>query len=237
MAKDDFFEEEKTVDENQPQEQSQQEELIKLGDKEYSQEQLQKLVGLGEIGEELEEKWKTKIDRVYPEFTKARQEVEYWKAQASQRQEEETQRKINQGQQLTQEEIKKQALQQAAELGLMSRDETISTIQNFIQGYTLLNDVNNHLTQMEEDGNPATTSEALLAYMDENGVKDPKKAYKLMFEDELDKIREQKIKSLKPEGLYTQSQSSAGGKQPEPIKVTKDNLEDVLRAQLRGGGQ
>ena len=42
-------------------------EVIKLGEKEYSQEELSKLVGLGEQAVELETKWDTKLDRLMPE--------------------------------------------------------------------------------------------------------------------------------------------------------------------------
>ena len=45
---------------------------IKVGEKEYTPEQLQALVSLGEIGQEMESKWNTKIDKVYPEFSKVK---------------------------------------------------------------------------------------------------------------------------------------------------------------------
>src|SRR3990167_6033242 len=51
-------------------------EKVKVGEKEYTQDELSHLVGLGEVGAELESKWNTKIDRLYPEFTKATQERE-----------------------------------------------------------------------------------------------------------------------------------------------------------------
>ena len=68
MADDFFLEEPKTEEaETEP-------EKIKLGEKEYTQDELSKLVGLGETANELETKWNTKIDRLYPEYTKATQE-------------------------------------------------------------------------------------------------------------------------------------------------------------------
>src|SRR5258707_5967074 len=47
---------------------SQEVEKINLGGEEYTQEELTKLVGLGKIGLEAEQKYKTRLDRVWPEF-------------------------------------------------------------------------------------------------------------------------------------------------------------------------
>src|ERR1700756_2913716 len=64
---------------------------FKLGEKEYSQDDLSRLVGLGEIAAEAEEKYKTKIDRVWPEFTKLSQAKSDWE-----RQKQELESKVNQ---------------------------------------------------------------------------------------------------------------------------------------------
>src|SRR3990167_6585037 len=103
-AKQDFFAEEDAQDE-QPE--SQEPEKVKIGEKEYSQEDLAKLVGDGEKVAELEGKWNTKIDKLYPEYTKSRQEL----ADLKKQQEEaiakaklEIEQKAQQGQQLSPEE-------------------------------------------------------------------------------------------------------------------------------------
>ena len=48
---------------------------IKVGEREYSESELADLVKMGELGREVEEKYNTKLDRVYPEFTKKSQRV------------------------------------------------------------------------------------------------------------------------------------------------------------------
>src|SRR5258708_40356501 len=62
-------------EDNQQPEDNQLPEAIRLGDKAYTQEELQSLVGLGEQARDLEGKWNTKIDRLMPEYTKTRQEM------------------------------------------------------------------------------------------------------------------------------------------------------------------
>ena len=66
MADTDFFDKpEEKVDE--PKEEEKQEEAkVKVGEKEYTQDELSKLVGLGEIGAEAEEKFNVKLDKVWP---------------------------------------------------------------------------------------------------------------------------------------------------------------------------
>ena len=70
---DDFYKDEEVTEEVENKEEP---ETIKVGDKEYTQDELQKIVGLGEIGLEAEEKYKTKIDRVWPEYTKGQQRLQ-----------------------------------------------------------------------------------------------------------------------------------------------------------------
>ena len=57
-----------------------------------------------------------------------------------------------------------------------------------------------------------------------------------MFETELDKIKEQKLKSIKPGAFQTTEGSTAGSKKPEPVKVTRDNISELLNATLNRSG-
>ena len=80
MAKKDEFLEKEDVEEN-PEETTEEPaaekeaEKVKLGEEEYTKEELDRFVKLGKIGVEAEEKFDTKIDKVWPEFTKTRQEL------------------------------------------------------------------------------------------------------------------------------------------------------------------
>ena len=65
--------------------------------------------------------------------------------------------------------------------------------------------------------------------MDENGIKNPNSAYKLMFEPELKEWEKKQINTLRKPGLETDGSSVAGSKAPNPVKVTKDNITELLR--------
>ncbi len=70
--------------------------------------------------------------------------------------------------------------------------------------------------------------------MAETGIKNPQKAYKDMFEDELDAIKEKKLAEIKPQGMITTNGSQAGGKQPAPVKITRANLTSLVQQALGG---
>jgi len=83
--------------------------------------------------------------------------------------------------------------------------------------------------EAKEVGKPKTTREELLGYMDENGIKNPNSAYKLMFEDELKSWEKSQVDSLRKPGLETDGSSVAGSKAPNPVKVTKDNITEEIK--------
>ena len=104
---DNIFEEKK--DEQETQEaKGPEEEKIKLGDKEYTQEELSQLVGLGEFAKEVETKQNRKLDKIYPDYVKATQRL----SELEKELEETKATKVPQGEgtELTPEQIKEQAL-------------------------------------------------------------------------------------------------------------------------------
>jgi hypothetical protein len=218
MADKDFFEEEKVEEVEEPQK-------IKVGEKEYDQADLEKLVGLGEIGRELEEKWKTPIDRVYPEFTKSRQALS-----DREREIEELKSKVPQVQsngQLT-EDQKRLALEQLENLGVGPKafaEQQRSIVREELAARDLLDDANYVVTSTAEAGFPKTDPQALLNHMAETGIRSPQKAYNDMYAEELDKIKEEKLATLKPSGMVTTSSSTAGSKQPSPNQTPKNREE------------
>jgi hypothetical protein len=232
MADKDFFEEEKVEEVQEPLK-------IKVGEKEYDQADLEKLVGLGEIGREMEEKWKTPIDRVFPEFTKSRQalsdrekEIEELKTQVSR-----TPTPQNPTGELS-EEQRRLALQQLENLGVGPKaiaDMTRNIYREEAAARDLLDDTNRVVANASESGFPKTDPQALLNHMAETGIKNPQKAYNDMYAEELDKIKEEKLGSLRSSGMVTTSSSTAGSKQPSPNQTPK-NRSDLAKAVLASLG-
>src|SRR3990167_5602387 len=223
MADDDFLKEPETPEEP---EKTEEPEKIKLGDSEYTQEELNELVKLGGVAKEYETKWDRKIDTIYPRYLEATKKLSELEKQV----EEETKSKPEPplG---SPEEVKTQALKQAKELGLVTVDDINNYIDARVEGFKLREDVGTLIDDAKENGKPLPTEDELLNYMAENGIRNPDKAYKLMFEDELDAWKEKKLKSIKTEGLKTQETSTAGETKVPEVKVPA-NLDD-LRTQLR----
>jgi hypothetical protein len=220
-----FFEE--------PQEEIQEEpQTFKLGDKEYSQDDLSRLVGLGEIASEAEEKYKTKIDRVWPEYTKATQKMSDYERKIAELEAKVTQPTQQQpsNMELTAEQ-KALARKQIEDLGF-GQDNFRAIVREELAAKELLSDIDSLMFDAKENGQPVTTQRELLQHMSETGIKNPAKAYKDMFETELDAIKEKKIAEIRPQGMTTTHGSQAGGKQPAPVKVTRANLNDLVASAL-----
>ena len=223
MADDDFLKEPETPEETEKQEEP---EKIKIGEREFTQEELNRRIGLSDVAIESEEKYDRPISKYWPEYTKSQQRIK------------ELEEKLQGAEQTTSaptagspEEVKTQALKQAKELGLITVDDINNYIDARVEGYKLREDVDALIDESKKDGKPVPTETELLNYMAENGIRNPDKAYKLMFEDELDSWKEKKLKSIKTEGLKTQETSTAGETKIPEVKVPA-NLDD-LRTQLR----
>jgi hypothetical protein len=224
-------------------------EKIKVGEKEYSQADLQRLVGLGEIGVEAEQKFKTRIDSVWPKFQsvinekKALEEklavFENEKQAQHAKELEDRMKQLEVGQKTTQtqttepapqftaEQIREIAIKQAEELGI-GPQAMRKTVMEVIEGQKLLNDISGMIDEMTEDGLPSATTEDILTHMQETGIKNPGKAYKDMFEKEYLEKQAEKLASIKSNrtGLPTVAQSSAGAKAPPQstnFRQMKDN--------------
>ena len=206
-------------------------EKIKLGEKEYSQDELQKLVGLGEIGAELESKWKTPISEVYKGFTQKSQKLAEIEPEWQQlkRAKEEAERTPQPGAPTQEEkEMARKALVELLGGEVVRKDEFEQLFSQREAAKGLLEDVKGVISEAKELGKPETSQEALLQYMQETGVRNPAKAYRLMFEEQIDKWNIEQLNKARPSTLFTQTGSSAGSKQPQQTRITKDNLTSML---------
>jgi len=212
-------------------------EKIKLGDKEYTQSELQDLVGIGEKTREIETNLNTKIDRVYPEYTKATQKNREYEAKIK---DYETKTATPQ---LDEESIR-QAKEAAKKIGIVTDDGIAEFVsKNFRQMYMqeraaekLLDDCRDFEKDMDgTDGRPKFKTEEILQYMQETGIRNPEKAYKDKYEKEVDSWKEGKLGQARKSGMVTETGSTAGGKEPTKVPVTRDNLDQLIKEALGQG--
>lgn len=217
------------------------EEKVKLGEEEFTQAELSEMVGMAKSVKEAEEKYNTKLDRVWPEYGRSQTRVKELEQKTA-----EYEAKLAQVQQAPalnpndQEQVK-QALDAAKKLGLVTKEDFRTYLdQNFREFYVreesakeLLRDSRDLEEEIDgKDGRPAFKTQDILGYMAETGIKNPELAYKTKYESELDSWKESKLAGAKKPGLYTQK--SGGAKEPPVIRPNKENLDALIAEQLYG---
>jgi len=229
-----FFSEEQTEQQNN----TENLDKIKLGEKEYTQEELQEMVGIAEQTREVEKTYNTKMDKVYPAFTKISQE----KAKLEERiREMEEKAKIPSD--LNEDQVK-QAREAARKIGIVTKDDFANFMQEHFrtayqqerQAERLLDECKSLEKEMDgSNGQPKFKTEEVLQWMADNGGKSPRQAYKMIYEKQLDDYKQKVLSEAKRPGMVTETAAMAGGKQPERVKVTRDNIEDLMREALGQG--
>lgn len=213
------------------------EEKIKLGEKEYTQEELSKLVGVASKVEELERQYNTKLDKVWPEYGRSQNELKSVKEQMERLQNQAA------GNADMDPETAKQALEQAKKLGLLTKDSFSEILkENFRELYKAERETDRLVDELDgyekeingTDGRPRFDKIAVLEHMRENGFKNPMKAYKDMYEAELDQWKTQQLSQAKNPGMFTTTPSNAGSKVPADVRPTKDNLAEMVSEALQG---
>lgn len=231
-------------EEEEEEEEVQQPEKIKLGDVEYTSEELQGLIDDGKFKRDVEEKQNTKLDKVFSEYTKLTQASQKWQEERDDyirlKAEHDAKQQQPQQQEFTPEQIA-EARKQAKGIGLLTEDVLDEYFtKKFPTFYVQQRTADKTLEKMEglakeidgSDGRPKFDIDEMLDYRQRTGIADPLSAYKLKYENELDKWKEAKLTGTRREGLQTETQSTAGAKQPQDVKVTRENLGKLLTEEL-----
>lgn len=207
---------------------------ITVGDAQYSQEELSRYVGLGKLGAEMEDKWNTKIDAVYPNYTRSREEVKSLQDQLA-----EAQAKIPEATLTPDAEQSKEALRILKDqFGVVTKSDLR---QLFDQQYEeksasekLFNAVTGYSKEVDgTDGRPAFKAEEVLQHMQDTGIKDPMRAYKDKYENEIDAWKAAiLVKGEVRDSIISVTSPTAGAKQPNEVRPTKDNLQQLLNDAL-----
>lgn len=217
---------------------------ITVGDEQFTPDELKGLVADGKFKREVESKQNTKLDKVFGEYTKLTQDKGAWEAERQDylRIKGEIEN-ANKPQPEFDEATIQKAQQEARKLGLFTKTEVEQYVSdNFPKFYSQQRAADKLLDSMEglekeidgSDGRPKFVLDDVLGHIRETGIKDPLKAYKDKYETELDTWKERKLSGAKREGIYSESGSSAGGKTPPPVKVTRDNIGKLVREALNG---
>lgn len=219
----------------------------KFGEEEYTQEQLEELVNFGKLAKEAEERYDTKIDRVYPEFTKKsqlikeyEQKIQDYESKFKEFETKNTQPAYNDDEQvrLAKEAAKKIGLltkEDIEELGLITKDRFNQEYNQVRQAEKLLDGMNKYSKELDgSDGRPKFDIDEILEYMNETGIQDYKIAYKIKYDDQLSEWKTRELQKSRKSGLYTEESQTFADKAPRETKTTRNNLSDSIRQALEG---
>lgn len=212
-------------------------EKIKIGEEEFDPSELQDLIGKGRFAKEVEEKYNTKLDKVWPEYTKATQKIKDYEEKEKTWMTQQAEQLANKPQnELSEEELSQQARMQAKKLGLVTIDDINTYVEQRIGVINRATELNKECDDLEKefngkDGRPKFDREQVYEHMKETGIRTPMKAYKDLYEEQLDKWKENKFKESKKPSMYTENGLS-GNHEPSNVKITKSNIGDILREVL-----
>jgi hypothetical protein len=216
---------------------------VKIGEDEFTQGELDELVGAGRKLKQIEKEQGQPVDEILTSWGRRGNEIGDYKKKLD---EYETKIKNLENpptkEEVNAEKTKEEILAGAKALGLTTLEEVKSLVNEIYQtnraGERIYSQVNRVLKEAKKDGKPVTSPEKLLEYMaDPINPKDPERAYKLMFEKELEEWKEKRINSLKKPSMIVESKSTAGSKEFNPPKITRANISSVLRDYMSSQGE
>jgi hypothetical protein len=222
---------------------------VKVGDAEFSQEELDELIGAGRKLKDIEAKQGQPIDEVLKSWGKRGERLGEWKRVTGAKKPDEFLAKVNEEkaktpEQLTKEEMKLKVLAEAREYGILTREDlkldslmTREDYEKIKHGEKTLRDVKRTISKNVRSGYPATSTEALLKFMsDPKNPGDAKNAYDVMFKNEIKEVDMKKLNSLKGQPIYTDNKQTAGGKEFKPKKPSDlDSLRKAMSTHMQGG--
>lgn len=227
MADDKFFQEEQTAQEEL--------EKIKVGDAEYEPKEVEDYIAKGKRLDDFAKKYNTDPDKAWSAYGKTTQENKTLKEEIEQLKKKEVRPEPVQTDEFSEAQIQ-QAREQARKIGIVTQGDLDSWYQTRRSAEKMLDECGNYEKDVSgDDGRPKFNTEEILTHMQETGIKNPMKAYKDKYENELDTWKESELN--KEKGTKLPTLSTEGTKTVKRVSVTKDNIGDMIKEQLWGSEQ
>lgn len=223
--------------------------VININGQEFSPEEAQELIETGRKAREYETSHNTKLDSIYPEYTRLTQERSSWTQKEADYQKKLAELESKQARGIETPQDVKEAQEAARKLGIVLQDDIKDK-------YIAKDELDTWYTErrtkekQEEDAVKAVLSEAdkladeinktdapvkfnkkaVLAYASAYQINDLRKAYEEMNADILTPWKEAQLASKKGSSLKTLS--TGGKKTPTEVRMTNDNVRDALHEAL-----
>lgn len=224
-------------------------EKVFINGQEYDPTEAQNFIERGKQTIELEQKWNTPVDTLWPQIGKSNQAMKETQAELENARAElaKFQTKQNSGSETTTDI--KQAREAAKALGIVLDDDLSNS------GYVKKDDLDSYFDSKRQaekeaekilaegdrleseidgkDGRPAFNKKAVLAYASSYGFDDLNTAYEDMHKPVIDAWKQAQIEAKKTAGLKTLDNGSLQ-KSPKDVKINEDNVKELLREALNG---
>jgi len=223
---------------------------VSIGGKDYTPEEAQELVGLGSRTREYEQRANTKLDRIYPEYTKLTQEKQGWMSEKQALEGKLNNIQQRQGTQDEQPGDVRAAIDAARKLGITLNEDLEKSgyikkddlPKYFEEYYTKKNEqedaIKSVLDQADklsteingEDGRPKFNKKQVLAYASayKLGLKE---AYEDMHDESLKAWKDTQVTRVQKPGART-LQPTAGGKSPKDARPNQSSLKNMVAESL-----
>jgi hypothetical protein len=219
---------------------------------EYSTDEAQELIETGRKTREYETQHNTKLDSIYPEYTRLTQERSGWATKEADYQKKLADFEAKQQKGVETPADVQQAREAARKLGIildedikgkyLSKEELDSWYtskrdeekRNEQAVKTVLEEADRVAEEVKKSGSPVRfNKKAVLSYASAYGFTDLKAAYEDMYKEELTPWKEEQLSLHKGRSLKTLSVGSK--KSPDDVRVTNDNVKELMHEALTGG--
>lgn len=235
----DFFKpkENEEIKEETASEEAQEIEKIKIGESEYDPEELRSMVDVASKVRDYEKKSGTDFDNLTSEFGRRAVTIGELKKELEEAKSKKADERKASGEELSEDDQVRLAQEQARKLGIVTQKDLDDYFERRLSEREQAKDLLGSCGKMEKkldgsDGRPAFKTKDILEHMSQTGIKNPQDAYDLKYKQELNEWRDNKLNAKKPSGLTTEARSTAGSKQPPALKITSDNLQQLIAEEL-----
>lgn len=222
--------------------------VITINGQEFDPNEAQSLIDLGRKTQEYEQKWNTKLDNVWPEYGRSREQLHKYEAelQEAKAQLSEFQQKRQEGSETptdlreAQEAARKLGIvlnDDLGKAGYIRKDDLESWYESKRQQDQAISQVLTEADKLETeingtDGRPKFNKRAVMAYASAYQKASLLEAYEEMNEDSLKPWKESQLAAQRKASLKTMG--STGKKEPVDPKVDRNNFEKALGESLWG---
>ena len=201
-------------------------EKIKLGEAEYSQDELDKLVGLGKKAQEIEKNHGS-FDQYVSDYGRRSEEVGRYKKELEELKTKLTETAQAQPQEggLSPEQIATAKTQLRAIYGddVVTNKQFAQLFVTYRQSEKLIEECEDYEKEVDgTDGRPKFSKDAILNHMQTTGIKKPMAAYNDMFEKEIEAWKTAKLGEAKATRMVTQ-ESAPLTKSPNEVRAKNEN--------------